>query len=114
MYEALFRLLLEKLNKEYDDMPFFNDITVEHKFMSRQVWGVDEFWQGYRTYEHIVLDYVEKLSESEGSLVKFWLSFIEMAKKYCLIFLLLLDLEIGTCFWELSETYSHVHLHMMI
>ena len=37
VYEALFRLLLEKLNKEYDDMPFFNDITVEHKFMSRQV-----------------------------------------------------------------------------
>ena len=31
-------------------------------------------------YMNIVLDYVEKLSESEGSLAKFWLSFIEMAK----------------------------------
>ena len=31
-------------------------------------------------YMNIVLDYVEKLSESEGNLVKFWLSFIEMAK----------------------------------
>ena len=31
-------------------------------------------------YMNIVLDYVDKLSESEGNLAKFWLSFIEMAK----------------------------------
>ena len=31
-------------------------------------------------YMNIVLDYVDNLSESEGSLAMFWLSFIEMAK----------------------------------
>ena len=84
VYEALFRLLIEKLNHEYDDMPFFNDITEELKEVNANLCQ-DKFEELMNSdkvikYKNIVLDYVDKLSESEGSLAKVWLSFIEMAK----------------------------------
>ena len=63
---------------------FFNDITEELKEVNKNLCQdkYEELMNSDKVikYMNIVLDYVDKLSESEGSLAKVWLSFIEMAK----------------------------------
>ena len=78
VYEALFRLLLQKLNNENDDiseeLKEVNTNLCQDKF--EELMNSDKVIK----YMNIVLDYVDKLSEGGGCLAKFWLSFIEMAK----------------------------------